>query len=357
MKAYPEVTIAIPVYNAQKYIVETLNSALSQTFESIEFLIIDDKGNDNSIEIIEQIQKTHLRGEQIKIIHHNENKGIASARNTAIKNASGRYLFFLDSDDLISEDCIDVLHTAIVAQNGDIAIGSHKHYNENSKETNYYILPQLSSCKEDEFANLRYGELHHCLGFYVWNILFRLNFIHENELSFKAFKIGEDIVFLYDFIPLVKSFALSSNITYTYVKRENSLSMHGKRDCILLSEIQEQVKIRIYGKKSIIENKNKFYIENMVSNQMKYFFEAASYIVELKRRIVPPMDNTLISDLIKYPLSRNDIATFKKKKYINYIYYYWSKCPAKYIIWSLTIFHQMLKISWSIKKRIKTKKV
>lgn len=94
MKAYPEVTIAIPVYNAQKYIVETLNSALSQTFESIEFLIIDDKGNDNSIEIIEQIQKTHLRGEQIKIIHHNENKGIASARNTAIKKCVGQVFIF-----------------------------------------------------------------------------------------------------------------------------------------------------------------------------------------------------------------------------------------------------------------------
>ena len=103
------VTIGIPVYNAEKYIERCLISVLDQTFEDYEVLVVDDRGTDNSILKVEEIANNHVNGKKLRIVHHDRNKGVAEARNTIIDEASGKYLFFMDSDDRISEDAISLL--------------------------------------------------------------------------------------------------------------------------------------------------------------------------------------------------------------------------------------------------------
>ena len=107
-----KVTIAIPVYNVEMYVKQSLLSALDQTFDSIEFLIIDDKGTDKSINIIRNVMETHPRGEHIRIVDHGVNQGTGATKNTAIKEASGEYIYFMDPDDLIEKmiKLLDKLH-------------------------------------------------------------------------------------------------------------------------------------------------------------------------------------------------------------------------------------------------------
>lgn len=103
------VTIGIPVYKAVDFIDNTLESALNQTFESIEYLVIDDCGNDGSIDIVERLQKEHPRGRDIRILYNNSNFGVGMTRNRILDEAQGQYLYFLDSDDLIEPDTISCL--------------------------------------------------------------------------------------------------------------------------------------------------------------------------------------------------------------------------------------------------------
>ncbi|MEL6442575.1 MAG: glycosyltransferase family 2 protein [Cyanobacteria bacterium J06621_8] len=88
------VSVIVPVYNVENYIVQTINSVLNQTYNNFELLIIDDESPDRSIEICQQFDDPRL-----KIIHQ-QNRGLAGARNTGIRHAQGDYLAFLDSDDL-----------------------------------------------------------------------------------------------------------------------------------------------------------------------------------------------------------------------------------------------------------------
>lgn len=89
------ITIAIPVYNVEKYIEKSLLSALNQDFAfPYEILIIDDCGSDKSMQIVNRILNEHERGRYARIIRHSTNLGLGPARNTAIENASGKYLFF-----------------------------------------------------------------------------------------------------------------------------------------------------------------------------------------------------------------------------------------------------------------------
>lgn len=113
MKDY-EVTLSIPVYNVEKYIHTALFSALNQNFESIEFLIVDDKGTDRSMELVNEIVSTHLRKNDIRIIDNLVNKGLSECRNIAVREAKGKYLYFMDSDDEIVPECISILHKRIL---------------------------------------------------------------------------------------------------------------------------------------------------------------------------------------------------------------------------------------------------
>ena len=91
------VSIITPAYNAASYIVETIESVLAQTYPNWEMLIVNDCSQDNTAEIV---QSYAAKDKRIKLINLKQNSGAAAARNTAIKNAKGRYIVFLDSDDL-----------------------------------------------------------------------------------------------------------------------------------------------------------------------------------------------------------------------------------------------------------------
>ena len=126
MKDHYEVTIGIPVYKSVDFIRETMFSALNQTFPDIEFLIVDDYGQDGSMNIISQMQENHYRGNCIRILKNDENKGVSYCRNRIIDEARGRYLYFMDSDDTIELNTIQLLYDAIIQNHVQIAYGSYE---------------------------------------------------------------------------------------------------------------------------------------------------------------------------------------------------------------------------------------
>lgn len=116
----PKVSVIIPVYNTQDYIVDCVASVVNQTYPHLEILIIDDGTPDHAIE---RVQKT-FSDERIRILHQ-ENQGISAARNLAIQEATGEYFFFLDSDDAIVDEAIERLVAAIDTSESLIVMGNH----------------------------------------------------------------------------------------------------------------------------------------------------------------------------------------------------------------------------------------
>ena len=121
-----EVTIGIPVYRAVDYIQDTMMSALNQSFPDIEFLIVDDCGKDGTMDVILHLQMMHPRGNDIRILTNDTNLGVSFSRNRIIDEAKGRYLYFMDSDDTIEPDTIQLLYDVIVKNQAQIAYGSYE---------------------------------------------------------------------------------------------------------------------------------------------------------------------------------------------------------------------------------------
>lgn len=328
-----EVTIAIPLYNAEKYIEKTLNSALAQTFESIEFLIIDDMGTDGSMEVVESLKSSSKRGADIRVFKNPKNLGIGASRNIAIKEAKGKYLFFLDSDDIMSSNCIAVLYSSAVDQHADVTIASYKKIYDDGREILTMQLPLMSGHLEDEFAGLCYGVLQH-FKISNWNVLFNLDFLRGTHISYKS-DLGEDIIFWSDLMPFVKSFSLLPDITYYYVIRAESLSHYNGRDVIPISEINTQLFVRKCMKEKMTTLRGKPYFYDMCLYLSRYFYSSAFFFVANFKKIIPPMQVSDLKDLLTTPLSIKDIMRMRHGKKLMVFYRLVSKLPNWLLVYVL----------------------
>ena len=216
MPAY-EVTIGIPVFNVEKYIRLAMDSALSQSFESIEILICDDCGTDGSMDIIHEYQKTHTRGKDIHIIHQSHNGGIGRARNRIVEEAQGRYLYFLDADDIMGSNTIELLYKSAVKYDAEIVCGSYQRIEEfdGQMKKKDFCYPNQQFLSENEFAERVYSE-YGFLQATTWNILMRIDIIRTNHLRFEPVNYWEDFIFTMNLPIYITRAVLLSNITYFY---------------------------------------------------------------------------------------------------------------------------------------------
>lgn len=340
-----EVTIGIPLYNAGKYIRKTMEVALEQSFRSIEYLIIDDCGTDNSMEIIKELQEKHPRGKDIRIVAHEKNKGVAAARNSILKESTGKYLFFLDSDDFITPDCIEKLYNAARENDAEVVYASYKEKWENrSDEGTDFKLPHQVFTKEDELATFANQNLHQTLRSFVWNVLYNLAFLRSNKATFQPVRVWEDLLFYYDIVPLVKRAVLLSDVTYVYVKREGSLSQYHSRDTIPVTEILEHIEIREYCKKQCMELTGKPYFANLITKTMKICLDTAGVAVEKRKFFVPRLSSSEIKKLLRHPLTFSQISKLQAYKLFNRGIFLLGKSPAWVSINTLALYIWILKM-------------
>ena len=111
-----KVSVVIPVYNTGKYLEESINSILQQTLKEMEIIIINDGSTDNSAEVLNHFEQQDKR---IKILTHENNKGLSEARNTGINVVQGQYLYFFDSDDVLELDCLELCYEKCNEENLD----------------------------------------------------------------------------------------------------------------------------------------------------------------------------------------------------------------------------------------------
>ena len=112
------ITVIIPVYNAEQYVERCLKSVCGQTYTNIEVVVVDDGSTDKSGDLCDQIAKKDPRVR----VYHTKNGGPSAARNTALNHISGEYLTFVDADDYISEQFLEIMYQACVEEQAEISI-------------------------------------------------------------------------------------------------------------------------------------------------------------------------------------------------------------------------------------------
>ena len=216
------VTIGIPVYQVERYIRRTLESALAQLYPSIEFLVVDDGCTDGTMRVVHELKATHERGSHIRIVTHPGNLGVSEARNRIIAEARGRYLYFMDSDDVIRADTISLLMGEMERFGADVVFGSYEKMMTDGRRQ-VYQYPNQTFEGEHEFAIYAYRKFAGIQAS-ACNYLVRLSIVRDSGLRFFKSDFWEDTVFTLQLVTHVRRVVLLSDITYTYMVRENSLS-------------------------------------------------------------------------------------------------------------------------------------
>lgn len=157
----PKVSICVPVYGVEKYIERCARSLFEQTYKNIEFIFINDCTKDNSIKVLEDTLKDYPTiGENVIIVEHEYNKGLAGARNTGVSNASGEFILWVDSDDSIDRSAVEKLIKVQMENLSDIVCYDIKVFFKDRIE--FYTNDDYSS-PEDFVLKMLLGEAPHQL--------------------------------------------------------------------------------------------------------------------------------------------------------------------------------------------------
>lgn len=209
-----KVSIIVPIYNVEKYLRKCLNSLTEQTLKDIEIICVDDGSTDMSAEIVKEFQQTDSR---IKLMSE-ENKGQSAARNLGIREASGEYLGFVDSDDWVDKDYFEKLYNSAKFYNADIACAGFKRcvFGQGSVRKKY-ILSQVT---DDINKKVQIDKIPS--DNYIWNKIYKREKWLEAGIEFPEGRSYEDIAVILKILNSLGKLVTVPKTYYHYRKRKNS---------------------------------------------------------------------------------------------------------------------------------------
>ena len=327
MKENYAVTIGIPVFKSLCYIEDTMNSALAQTFPDIEFLIVDDCGNDGTIDIVKYFQTIHPRGNNIRIIHNETNKGVGYSRNRIIDEAKGSYLYFMDSDDTIEANTIFLLFQAVCNNSAQIAYGSYEIIdcvNDNSRHV--YQKNSLVLSGENELAMYAFKN-NHIFHVSVCNHLINMAFLRQTGVRFTDVAYWEDMLYTTELVTKVKESVMIPEITYHYFRRPGSLSNYQVREKLEKREIMMNIsvinKLKEMSKNMLV----KPYLPYLCYNLEMNSFYTVCQIMKKYNMIVPKIKRIEMRNILNHPISLFNVLKFKHKRLANFVFWVVGNLP------------------------------
>lgn len=210
-------SVIIPVYNAEKYLNQCVDSVLLQTFNDYEIILVNDGSKDNSASICDEYAKNN---ERIKVIHK-ENGGAASARNIGLKAAAGEYVFFVDSDDfLCTENCLSTIYSSLVSNPSQfdvIIFKAVKSYDGDNQYIDYYgdycqeIISSNDPVTVFEFMLKSNKQIAT-----PCNRSIKRAFLIDNNIFFKEGAIAEDVIWSVELFEKARNVVVINENIYAY---------------------------------------------------------------------------------------------------------------------------------------------
>ena len=287
------ISIIVPIYNTEKYLHQCLDSILNQTYTNFEVLLVNDGSTDSSGIICQEYVERDSRFRYFE----KDNGGVASARNLGLEHSEGTYITFIDSDDWVEQNYLDVLYTALKENDTDVAISTYKRF---AQDGVFYL--RSYSREDDEFLNLgtrsrdsfleilpRLGELDH--SFYSISSKLIKRKIIGNLLFDEQVSYAEDLNFFFHLYLGVESVVYVRDYTYIYRTHDASTSQN-------VNELKALQELEIY--KSMFQQIDRmglptFYyfkrMENVVIYRISGFptskaiREYESFVSEVRERV------------------------------------------------------------------------
>lgn len=232
------ISVIIPVYNVKEYLEKCVCSVIIQTYRELEIILVDDGSTDGSGYLCDELQK---KDQRIKVIHK-ENGGLSDARNVGFKFANGEYVFFLDSDDWICEDALEILYCLLKEENADIAVGNYYYQYDIHKTSAAKLEKNMVFSKDEAMKALLKNDI---IKNFAWGKLYKKELL--NDYPFPVGKLFEDSYWTHLIFHQADKVVLSKKEIVFYYQRKNSISytfdirkLHLIEGCLCRREFVQQ---------------------------------------------------------------------------------------------------------------------
>lgn len=222
-----KVSILVPVFRAEHYIERCARSLFEQSYSDLEYVFVDDCSPDNSIAVLRNVMEDYPdRADTVKIINHDTNRGVAAARNTLLDNATGDFVSWVDSDDWLEPNAIELLAQKQIETDADIVSGNiYQHYAD-----------EVRLLKEDDYQNKAQMLLEQLKdtwnnNTFIWGRLFRRSLFEDYHLRcIEGCNYAEDRYQVVRFSYYADKYAIIDSFVYNYENRDSSSITRCQRD-------------------------------------------------------------------------------------------------------------------------------
>lgn len=303
------ISIIMPVYNVEKYIAKSIKSLINQTYKDFELILINDETKDKSIEIaLDLLKNTNIK---YKVIDQ-KNSGVSAARNNGIENSIGDYIYFLDSDDYVSDTFLEKFYDKFKETNADIVYCDYKHIDEN--ETILLDSSTDVSEKPSDGQDMALRFLKDEFSIWIGSGIYKAELIKNNNLKFDSNRrYAEDIVFISKALLYSKRIVgINEKLAY-YLRREGAVtkSVSEKHlDCYYsFKDLLKFVEVNFENEKNIINVLKEYKIPYSICHVFSMFSRDEIY----KERLIRFLNDKEV---------KKDIGNYKiqefNKKYLRY---------------------------------------
>ena len=291
-----KISVIVPVYNVEYYLKKCIRSIVKQSYKNLEIILVDDGSSDKSGLICDVFAKKDKR---IKVIHKN-NSGVSDARNVGIDNATGYYITFVDSDDWVPKNYIEILYNAMVEKDSDICIGSLqfiKLITKDRLDVNDFYVTRNSIM---DFVNIVLDcKTINC----AVTKLYKTEIIKNNSIRFNnAISFGEDTIFVLDYLLYTDRMQFVKKAVYNY----NRL--------VVDSAITKYYPKCNLWEKEIIDKLERLCFINDKHVQMKFFDKAQAVFLDICKHYMLHLDGKQALNKIQ-----ETIILFDKYIFCDYI--------------------------------------
>ncbi len=344
----PDISVITPVYNSEEHLPSCIESLMCQTYGNAEFIIVDDGSTDGSIDIIKHYAALDGR---IKLISQS-NSYAGAARNNGMLHASGKYMTFLDSDDIFLPNALRIFIDRAMAASADIVISSAYHFSLDPRERE--IAPW---CLRGEFVTRDSGinaqnspkYLFQITAGAPWGKFFLSSFIRDHGITFPCVPRAEDTYFTYLSLSLAESISVTERATVLYRNNKDSNSLENAKDRYPTEQMT--VKKMLYESlvsRGIYGQVRQSFINNVINTVVYHFRTFKTYDA------FSELYNEFKNDTVPfYGINMNDPSYFYVKGEYDYAkVIYDSRSPAEYFYELASVYKAQADRHWRALMRI-----
>ena len=269
----PLVSVIIPVYNVEQYLDECVQSVLTQTYQNVEIILVDDGSTDSSGAMCDQYGTLDAR---VQVIHK-QNGGQSTARNLGLTYAQGTYVYFIDSDDIVNPEAIATLVSIAEKENAQVVFFDAASFLDEDRQKpieQRYVRKHRYPIQSgmQTFAEMQQQKEYHCV---VWGMLLKKDFLISHQIEFIPGVYYEDMAYAYEVLCLADTVAQCSEVLYQHRYRANSTMTSKKSKKYFDSCVTVYRRVKDFSKKIGIEQSDvaKTYIARLAYNVFNNYYQ------------------------------------------------------------------------------------